>query len=53
MESNQFSNSLFGSFIYLNKNILTVSMENYWKTKKKKGGFRGGREGIVDGQRID
>lgn len=50
--SNQFSNSLFASFIYLNKNILTVSMENYWKTKKK-GGFRGGREGIVDGQRID
>lgn len=44
VESNQFSNSLFGSFIYLNENVLTITMEKYWKTKKK-GGFSGGEGG--------
>ena len=43
MGSNQFSNSLFGSFIYLNENVLTITLEKYWKTKKQ-GGFSG--EGV-------
>lgn len=44
MGSNQFSNTLFGSFIYLNENVLTITMEKYWKTKKK-GGFSAGEGG--------
>lgn len=51
MGSNQFSNSLFGLFIHLNENVLTITMENIGKQKRRVVSVRG-REEIVDGQRI-